>query len=205
MLGQICLRSDEESGVGNRGVPSPPVTATAVSGPEGLEHSVASSRRRPRRWYLIALAAVLVIGTGAGIWLWFHPADALYPAGSDFHKTDAVVGTTYYINTGIAARRSVQLVNVVPVLNGQSALAAVAVIGCGPSALHIGDGNLSQCVNARSPRATWIGPGTSSPYLVVAVTPLTAGRVVIDKFRVEYKDHTTATHTAGQTIQLDAS
>lgn len=180
-------------------IASPTVTALDMAPPTGTNGGT-PSRARPdggRRRLLAALATVIVLGATLGGWYWWsHPYDPISSPGSSQRLTDAKVGTTYYFQTGISVSHSVVVTAVEPKFGAGSALAATAIVVCGPGGVHIGSADsLAGCVNPRplhelrltSDRNGW-------PWILIAVTPITPGVVHIDSYRVVYRFH--GTHSA---------
>jgi hypothetical protein len=161
---------------------------------------------RGRRRLLAALAAAVLFAALGGWYWWSHPADPISSPGNGQELTIAKVGATYYLQTGISTTQSLVLTDVVPEFASGSALAATAIVVCGPGGVHIGGADsLAGCVNPRPVHDLRLTNDPNGwPWILVVVTPITPGVVHIYGYRVVYHYHGSHSALSGVATKVDA-
>lgn len=171
------------------------------------DHSGTGPDRGRRRQLLGALAAAIIVFATLGGWFWWsHPADPISSPGDSQSLTVAKVGATYYFQTGISVSHSVVVTAVVPEFAAGSALAASAVVVCGPGGIHIGSADsLAGCVNPRPLHELRLTSSLArSPWILLAVTPISPGVVHIHGYNVVYHYHGAHAASSGIDTKVNA-
>ena len=161
------------------------------------------SRRRRRRFYL-AGGIVLVFGALSVLWaVW--PLSSTSPPFLPFSTFGFIgpgeIAQASYFSPVVAAERPVTILSVTPILDERSAPAGLFVFLCNPTGSGFaGVHSLNGCNNPVPFHP--VVERSVGPLVSLAITPLAAGTVHIDGFRVTYRTDGNHTVTTGETVVL---
>lgn len=172
-------------------------------------------RRRIRGWRTYAALAVLV---ALGAWLcvrtvWpapSHRAAAFYPIPKTlsahpvgYEGGPGKVARPSYFAPVVTAGRAVTITSILPILAKDSAPAGLFLFLCAPgSGQFVGLDKPDGCTDPAPFHQ--VAESTDGPWVGLAVTPLSAGTVRINGFKVRYRDHGNHAVTTGEFIQVVA-
>jgi hypothetical protein len=162
-----------------------------------------------RRRVAAVFAACLLFAGAVGGWRWWHDSPEVFGEGGGGYAGPAEIGQAFNVGD-VWPTRLVEVISMEAVLAEGSATAAVSSNLCEPAEGPLVGSALGwltvRCTALQPVVDVEVGPELRDGYILVTVIPLEAGTVIVEGFRITYRDGwRTFTDVAGPRVELTVS